>query len=187
MSGVTTATGLRAPGRWLAALRIGVGLWFVKSFVTKLGIAWVAGVPVPGPSDRWASFLPTRLAEYAAGNPLGWYAAFLEGVAVPRADLFAGLTAFGETAVGLGLVLGLLTPAASAVGALLALNYLLASFWMGPGQQGFHLLLLLCMAAFAGARAGHVWGLDGWLARRRAAARAIRRAEAPPAAIASSS
>jgi len=68
-------------------------------------------------------------------------------------------------------VLGLGTSAAAALGAFLALNYLLASFWMGPGPQGFHLLLLLCMAAFAGGRAGHAWGADGWLAERRRSAR----------------
>jgi hypothetical protein len=37
---------------------------------------------------------------------------------------------------------------------------------MSPGQQGFHLVLFFLMLAFFFARAGRVWGLDAWLARR---------------------
>jgi thiosulfate dehydrogenase (quinone) large subunit len=158
----------RAEG-WLAIIRIGVGLWFLKSLFTK--IEWLAlggVVPFPGPSARWAAFLPERLAEYAAGNPIGWYAAFLRDVAVPNSAAFAWLTAFGESAVGLALTFGLATRWAAAGGAFLMANYFLAGFWMGPSQQGFHLLLLVCMAAFIGADAGRVWGLDGLVSRRRA-------------------
>jgi hypothetical protein len=38
---------------------------------------------------------------------------------------------------------------------------------MSPGQQGFHLVLFFLMLAFFFARAGKIWGLDAWLARRR--------------------
>ena len=155
------------PERWLAALRIAVGLWFMKTVVTKLGFALVGRViPVPAPSARWIGFLPTRLAEFARGNPIGWYRDFLLLYAIPHAHVFAALTAFGEAAVGIGLVFGFLTRPASVVGAFLALNYLLASFWMSPNQLGFHLLLIACMACFFGAQAGRCWGFDGWLARR---------------------
>jgi uncharacterized membrane protein YphA (DoxX/SURF4 family) len=154
------------PERWLAYLRIGVGLWFAKSLFTKLGVATMGGLPLPTASERWMGFLPIRLAEYADGNGIALYRDFLREVAIPHADVFSVLTAFGESAVGVGLVLGLLTPFASAAGAFLALNYLLASYWMGPSQQGFHLLLILCMAAFMGGRAGRCLGLDGVLARR---------------------
>jgi thiosulfate dehydrogenase [quinone] large subunit len=156
----------RAP-RALAALRIAVGGWFVKTVVTKLGLTLVHGVvPVPAPTARWVAFLPTRLHEYAAGNPIGWYRDFLLGVAIPHAHLFAALTAFGEAAVGIGLVAGFLTRPAAAVGAFLALSYLLACGWMSPNQLGFHLLLIACMTCFFVARAGLCWGVDGWLARR---------------------
>jgi len=41
------------PDRWLAVLRIVVGLYFAKAFVTKLGIVMVGGViPLPGATDR---------------------------------------------------------------------------------------------------------------------------------------
>ena len=83
-----------------------------------------------------------------------------------HSDLFAHLTAWGETVVGLGLTLGLLTGLASLVGLLLVINYGLATQWMSPGQQGFHLVLFFLMLAFFFARAGRTWGLDGRLARR---------------------
>lgn len=158
---------MRAPDRWIAALRILVGVYFAKSLVTKIGWTMLAGaIPVPGATARWAQFLPKRVAEFAAGNPIPWYHDFLTQVAVPHAQLFATLTAFGEVAVGIGLTLGLFTGASAAVGALLVLAYGLASFWRGTAELGFHMMLLASMLIFLGAGAGRVWGLDGWLARR---------------------
>jgi thiosulfate dehydrogenase (quinone) large subunit len=161
---------------WIAILRIGVGLWFLKSLFTKVAWSLLGGVlPIPGPSPRWAAFLPERLAEYAAGNPIGWYAGFLQHVAIPNIHAFAWLTALGESAVGLALTLGIATRWAALGGAFLMANYFLASFWMGPSQQGFHLLLFLCMAAFMGAGAGRFWGLDAlWIARRARPAATVR-------------
>lgn len=60
------------PQRWIAFLRIAVGVWFLKSLFTKL--RWTAlGLLVATP--RWTGFLPGRLQEYAAANPLPWYRA----------------------------------------------------------------------------------------------------------------
>lgn len=152
------------PDRWLAVLRIGVGFWFLKSLWSKLEVTSVAGfLPVPVASERWVGFMPEQVAEYAAGNPLLFYRDFLQEVVVPNGAVFANLTAFGEVAIGIGLVLGLLTRWTAAVGLFVAANYLLATFWMSPGQMGFHLLLVLCMIAFGAAAAGRRWGLDGWL------------------------
>ena len=67
----------------------------------------------------------------------------------------------------IGLTLGLCTGIASLVGLLLVVNYGLATQWMSPGQQGFHLLLTLLMITFFFSRAGRTWGLDGRLAETR--------------------
>src|SRR5262249_49007876 len=107
-----------------------------------------------------------RLDEYATGNPFGAYAGFLRDVAIPHSVLFAHLTAYGEAAVGIGLTFGLFTRVAASVGVLLMLNYLAASFWMGPAQQGFHIVLIACMIAFLGAGAGRRWGIDAVLVHR---------------------
>jgi len=156
------APATRFPDRWLAVLRMVVGLWFLKGVVTKLSITLAWGfLPVPTASARWLHTMPILIAKYADGNPIGVVKDFLENTVVPHGQLFAQLTAFGEAAVGLGLTLGFLTAVASAVGLWLVVNYGLASGWLGFSQQGFHVILGACMIAFFFSRAGRTWGLDG--------------------------
>ena len=156
------------PAEWLALLRIVVGLYFVKSLVTKMSIVLVGGVlPIPAVSERWLTVMPKIVARQASENPLAFYKQFLEQTVIPHSSVFAQMTAWGETVAGLGLTLGLLTGLASMVGLVLVINYGLATQWMSPGQQGFHLVLFFLMLAFFFARAGRTWGVDGWLARRR--------------------
>ena len=156
------------PAEWLAVLRIVAGLYFVKSLVTKMSFVMLGGVlPVPVVSERWLSVMPKIVTRQASENPLVFYKQFLEGTVLPNSNLFAQLTAWGETVVGIGLTLGLLTGIASLVGVVLVANYGLATQWMSPGQQGFHLVLFFLMLAFFFARAGGTWGVDGWLARRK--------------------
>jgi uncharacterized membrane protein YphA (DoxX/SURF4 family) len=159
--------GMNRPAQWLAVLRIVVGLYFVKSLITKMTFVTLGGLlPVPAVSERWLTVMPKIVARQASENPLTFYKHFLEGTVLPHSNVFAQLTAWGETVTGLGLTLGLLTGMASLVGLFLVLNYGLATQWMSPGQQGFHLVLFFLMLAFFFARAGRTWGLDGWLAHR---------------------
>jgi thiosulfate dehydrogenase [quinone] large subunit len=159
-----------APQLWIALLRVVVGFWFLKAVWTKLVVNWLFGViPYPVVSSRFLGFQPRRVAEFAAGNPVEWYKHFLEDTVLPHAALFATLQAYGEAAVGLGLVLGLLTGLSAFIGLLLAINFGLATQWMSFGQQGFHLLLVTSMIIFLGSRAGRRWGLDGWLLARAGA------------------
>ena len=159
---------MRAPQTCVAILRIVVGAWFLKAVWTKLTLAYVAGVvPYPAVSARFLGFHPKRVAEFAAGNPVGWYKDFLEVTVLPHSGMFATLQAYGEVAVGVGLVLGLLTGLAGLVGLFLSLNFGLATQWMSFGQQGFHVLLVTSMVIFFFARAGRAWGLDGWILSSR--------------------
>lgn len=153
---------------WLAVLRVAVGLYFVKTLVTKMSIVLAGGVlPVPAVSDRWLTTMPKIVAKQASENPIAFYKQFLEEVVLKRSDVFAHLTAWGETVAGLGLTLGFCTGLASLVGLVLVTNYGLATQWMSPGQQGFHLLLFTLMLAFFFSRAGRQWGLDGLIAERK--------------------
>jgi thiosulfate dehydrogenase [quinone] large subunit len=155
------------PAEWLAVLRIVLGLYFVKSLATKMSFVMLGGMlPVPAVSERWLTVMPKIVAKQASENPISFYKQFLEGTVLTHSSTFAQLTAWGETVVGIGLTLGLLTGLASLVGLFLVVNYGLATQWMSPGQQGFHLVLFFLMVAFFFARAGRTWGLDGWLARR---------------------
>ena len=164
------------PAEWLAVLRIVVGLYFVKSLVTKMSVVMVGGVvPVPAVSARWMEVMPKIVARQASENPLAFYKHFLENTVLPNSSMFAQLTAWGETVVGIGLTLGLLTGLASLVGMFLVVNYGLATQWMSPGQQGFHLVLLFLMLAFFFSRAGRIWGVDAWLARRKPGSLLARR------------
>jgi uncharacterized membrane protein YphA (DoxX/SURF4 family) len=164
------------PAQWLAVLRIVVGLYFVKSLVTKMSLILLGGVvPVPAVSDRWLSVMPKIVAKQASDNPIAFYKQFLEGTVLHHSDTFAHLTAWGETVTGIGLTLGLFTGLASVVGLVLVINYGLATQWMSPGQQGFHLVLFFLMIAFFFARAGRTWGLDKWLAQRRPGSLPTRR------------
>jgi len=152
---------------WLALLRVVVGAWFLKAVWTKLalGLAWGV-LPYPTVSSRFIAFHPKRVAEFAAGNPIGWYKDFLEQTVLPNAALFATLQTWGEVAVGIGLTLGLATRLTALVGLYLAVNFGLATQWMSSGQQGFHVLLVTSMIIFIGAGAGRAWGLDALLLRR---------------------
>ena len=159
----TEALPMRHPERWLAVLRLTVGLWFLKSLFTKVSVAFVGGViPLPVASERWIATMPKLITKYAAENPFPAYKAFLLGTVVPS-HTYAHLTALGESAVGISLTLGLLTEVGAVFGALQVILYGLAVQHMSSGQQGFHVMLLAMMIAFLFAHAGRVWGVDAWL------------------------
>ena len=77
---------------------------------TKIGIVMLGGVlPFPGASARWIHTMPKIVAKQAAENPILGYKHFLENTVLTHPELFAHLTAWGETIAGMGLTLGLLT------------------------------------------------------------------------------
>src|SRR5258706_5263318 len=163
---------MRSPARWLAGLRIAVGVWFAKAIFTKLSVTLAWGfLPVPTASDRWLHLMPILVTKYAEGNPIGFFKAFLLNTVVPNSAVYAQLTAFGEAAVGLGLVFGCCTTLAAAIGLVLVVNYGLAVQWQGSAQQGFHYMLTTTLGGVLGARAGRVWGVGGWARAHRAGSR----------------
>ncbi len=153
------------PDRWLAVLRIAVGLWFIKAIWTK----WVhlGGIlPIPMATDRWIGVMPKILSGYIPVNPLHWYQNFLQDIVIPNATLFAHLTALGEGLVGLGLTFGLFTRLSAAGGLFLLLAYQLAALGQPFAGHGLRLLMIVAMIAFIFARAGMVWGVDARISQR---------------------
>src|SRR5437870_9278675 len=151
---------MSAPETWLALLRVVVGAWFLKAVWTKLVLEFLWGVvPYPVVSERFLAFHPKRVAEFAAGNPVGWYKDFLETTVMPQSRLFATLQAYGEAAVGLGLVLGLLTGLTALVGLFMCVNFALAARWMWFGHLVFLLLLVSSVVMFLFSLAGMSWGV----------------------------
>jgi len=96
--------------------------WFLAGWEKVISPAWgTSGVGLKG-------FVAGALAKTAGANPAvqGWYAWFLHNAVLPGAGFFSILVSYGELAVGLGLLFGVLTGIAAGFGVLMNLNYLLA-------------------------------------------------------------
>jgi thiosulfate dehydrogenase [quinone] large subunit len=134
-------------------------LWFVVRMY--VGAEWLlAGWgkvtdPAWGTSGKAiAGFVAGALAKSTGAHPAvqGWYAWFLQNLVLPSSGVFSLLVTWGEVAVGVGLLLGVLTGIASGFGVLMNLNYLLAgTVSINPvlGMLG----LFLCFS----------WRVCGWI------------------------
>ena len=163
---VSRQESMSSRGLALAIIRVTVGGWFLKAAVFKLALAYLWWLPYPTVTQRFITFLPKRLAEFASENPVLWYQQFLNETAIPHATLFAFLEAFGEVGVGIGLTLGLLTSFSALVGLFMSINFFLATQWVSFSQQGFHIVLAGCMLGLLIGRAGRAWGIDALVAKR---------------------
>lgn len=145
---------------WLV-LRLWLGYVWLQSGWGKVfgdkAAAWVgnkAGVAVTG-------FLKGGL-ERATGEQSivpGWYAGFIREVALPNAQLFSYLVAYGEVLVGLALIVGVVTNFAALMGIVMNLSYLFA----GSISKNPQMLLAEAALVFAGLAAGY-YGIDRFLA-----------------------
>ena len=131
----------------LAILRVGIGLLFLIFGQYKVfGTAFTTG----GGFEHWIhQFIDTGSA-YPAMVPV------LQHVVLVHPTPIAFLTAYGELAIGIALVLGLWTRAASVCGAIYMMTLLFSSNYPGPsapmwqyfGASLDHLVLAMCFAAF---------------------------------------
>ena len=141
----------------LALLRIGVGILFVifgqyKVFGTTFTLH--------GGFQFWIN-------KFLEGGAYPFMAPILRGFVLPHATSIAFLVAYGELAIGLGLVLGVLVRSASFCGLLLMLTTLFSSdypgagapFWQYFGASLSHSVFALCFAAFLTGRADSMWSL----------------------------
>lgn len=109
----------------LFVIRVYIGWQWLQAGLEKItSSVWVgdkAGTAVGG-------FLRGALAKTSGDHPdvQWWYAAFIENFALPNKVIFSYLVSYGEVLVGLGLILGALTPIAAFFGAVMNFNYLLA-------------------------------------------------------------
>ncbi|GFZ33822.1 hypothetical protein CSC2_43480 [Clostridium zeae] len=106
-------------------LRIWLGIQWIVPAIEKLkDPTWVgskSGVAITG-------FLKGAVAKATGEHPAvqGWYAAFVQNVALPNAKIFSYLVPVGELLVGISLILGAATVIGLFAGAFMNLNYLLA-------------------------------------------------------------
>src|SRR5438045_3176319 len=140
--------------RAVAVLRIGVGVLFLIFAEYKVfGSQFTLG----GGFQGWINRFLTEGA-YPFMIPL------LRGFVLRHGTVIAFLVAYGELAIGLALVLGLLVRTASLAGLIYMLTLLFSSNYPGAGAavwQYFgasldHSVLALCFGAFALGRVGDV-------------------------------
>jgi len=89
----------------------------------------------------------------------------LKKLVLPHATPIAFLVAYGELAIGIALVLGILVRAASVFGLIYMLTLLFSSnypgaeapFWQYFGASLNHLVLAMCFATFALTRQDELW------------------------------
>jgi len=111
---------------------------------------------------------PNELAgflKYGLRNGYGWYQSLLNSIVVPHSSTFGTLVVIAEIYVGIALVLGLTTRAASLVALFLLFNYMCAKgalLW-GPGIDQSDIILALIILL---SDAGRTFGLDKLIASR---------------------
>jgi thiosulfate dehydrogenase [quinone] large subunit len=137
----------------LVLLRIYLGVVFLLAALPKL-------------SRDFTPALVGFLEEVALTKGHPFYHEFVRQVAMPNAAVFAWLVTWGELAVGVLLILGLLTRLSAMVALLLALNYMLAKgawFWTASSTDAAFAVISLALMVGA---AGRTLGVDSFLARR---------------------
>jgi thiosulfate dehydrogenase (quinone) large subunit len=138
----------------LAIVRLTIGAMFVWVFFENLG----KGLYSP---TGYANLINYYIAHDHA--PAAWKAVM--GLAASHAAMAAPMQALTEIALGVLLVIGLLTRPAALV-AFLYLGSLWVSEW-GTSWIWELLVPVLASLALAVGRAGRAWGIDAWLAQRR--------------------
>ncbi|CAG9622990.1 DoxX family membrane protein [Sutcliffiella rhizosphaerae] len=145
--------------RWLRGPKIAI-LWTILR--VWLGIQWLkAGFPKIGTFDA-EGFLHGAIAKAEGAHPAvqGWYAAFLENVALPNVNLINILIPWGEVLVGIALIVGLATLPALLAAAFMNLNFLLAgTISTNP------ILYTLAILLLAAGTAATYYGLDRFAIR----------------------
>jgi thiosulfate dehydrogenase [quinone] large subunit len=147
----------------LALLRIAIGCLFLifaeyKVFGTQFTL--------PGGFQYWINL-------FLQGGAYPFIVPVLKNFVLPHATAVAFLVAYGELAIGIALVLGVLVRPASLWGLIYMLTLLFsanypgprAPFWQYFGASLEHLVLAMCFATFALTRPEEIWSLAR-LARR---------------------
>jgi uncharacterized membrane protein YphA (DoxX/SURF4 family) len=147
----------------LATLRIAVGVFFVIFGQYK----------VFGTQFTLGGGFRSYIDNFLQGGAYPFMVPVLRHFVLPVVTPMAFLVAYGEMAIGLGLVLGVLVRPASLAGLLLMLAILFSSAYPGPhaafwqyfGASLSQSIFALCFSAFLIGRSDEVWSLSAWKKR----------------------
>jgi thiosulfate dehydrogenase [quinone] large subunit len=146
----------RPNDRALAGLRIAVGAFFLIFGSYK--VLWT-GFTLHGGFQRWIT------GWLADGSDYPFMVPVLRDFVLPHGTAIAFLVAFGETAIGVSLISGVLSRAASAAGFLYMLALLFSSNYPGAaaapwqyfGASLSHAVFACCFVAFVAGDPEDVW------------------------------
>ena len=155
-----TLFGILTVEQWLAILRIGIGLWWLKSFLHKPHRKFVSGQ-----MTNWTLAL-------ADNHPVPAFGGAIKRLVEPNASWFPYLILVAELAVAIGLILGFLTPISLLVALLLNLNYIslagvkpkdisVNAAWQC--EQGQNWTMIITQLTLLATISWSVWSLDSLL------------------------
>lgn len=149
---------VRLPGWVFAPLRLFLAVTFIYAGIQKLTDPQYF-------NPHAARFIGRQIQGFATGSPIH---GLLVSVALPHAAFWGGVIAWGEIAIGLGTLAGLLLRPAAFFGLLLSLLFFLSASWrVFPYFYGADIVFIFAWATLllAGPLAGGLPALDPWLAR----------------------
>jgi thiosulfate dehydrogenase (quinone) large subunit len=134
---------------FLAVIRVYLGYQWMTAGWGKITGGFDAG-----------GFIQGAIGKATGDHPAvqGWWATFLEAVALPGADLFTYLVMWGELLVGIALILGVFTNFAALMGIIMNFAFLFSGTVSTNGQM----ILLTLFILVAGYNAGR-FGLDRYV------------------------
>lgn len=143
----------------MPVLRIYLGaVWFTYG-ESKIDPDWAAG------KNYFLSAV--QYSQSTTGEP---FRSFLAHVVIPNSHLFGVLIAYGETLVGISLILGLATRFGCTGGMFLSLNYffMAGKYLSHGGIESIELMLFVLCAVVLLTPSTRNWSLDAVIARRTA-------------------
>ena len=155
-----------APGVSVGLFRIMFGLLWLD-----MGFQKAPWVVQDGHQFGWLYGWLLREIQYPT---FGWYQRFLQDVVLPNFTLFGYLTFFTEVALGVSLLLGLLTVLGGIGGALWQLNIAFGAYSVPGEWYWIWALLIAPHLVFAHSRAGRTLGVDALLRQWLSQAGAIQ-------------
>ncbi len=156
----------------LAGLRIAVGVLFLIFAQYKvLGTQFALG----GGFQSWIN-------RFMGDGAYPFMVPVLRDFVLPHGTVIAFLVAYGELAIGMALVSGVLVRAASAFGLVYMLSLLFSSnypgahapLWQYFGASLDHLVMAMCFAAFVAGDAERVLSVSSYFRRRKQRAVAMK-------------
>lgn len=154
---------------WRRAARAAIPSWALAPLRLFLGVTFVyAGIQkLTDPqffNTRATGYIGKQIQAFAAGSPIH---GLLVSAVLPHAAQWGAVIAWGEIAIGLGALAGLLLRPAAFFGALLSLLFFLSASWrVRPYFYGADIVFLVAWMTLllAGPAAGLLPSVDAWLA-----------------------